>query len=322
MRIWLSKNSEVPVREQLATQIVLGIVSWDLKPGQKLPSTRELARRFKIHSNTVSAAYRDLAERGWVELRRGSGIYVREHGGDQLASAGLELDQLISAFLQAAREHGHSLGEIQTRIKRLLELQPPDHFLVIESDKELREILVAEIKEATGFRVSGADLDVCADTSRLAGAQPVAFYGQEGERIRMMLPPGTNCLLLHARSVPDSMQGRELPPPDALVAIVSRWPEFLRRARTMLIAAGLDPASLSLRDARELGWQRGLRSSAFIITDALTAAQLPEGCDTRVFRLIADSSLGELRELVRQETNENSSQKSEVRMKRQLSAKR
>ena len=106
MRLWLSKNSEVPVREQLVTQIMLGIVSSDLKPGQKLPSTRELARRFGIHSNTVSAAYRDLAERGWVELRKGSGIYVREHRSESAESAGLELDQLISAFLQSARERG------------------------------------------------------------------------------------------------------------------------------------------------------------------------------------------------------------------------
>ncbi|MDT4897725.1 MAG: GntR family transcriptional regulator [Acidobacteriota bacterium] len=298
MRIWLSKNSEVPVREQLATQVVLGIVSWDLKPGQKLPSTRELARRFKIHPNTVSAAYRDLVERGWVELRRGSGIYVREHQGDAGQSAGLELDQLISRFLQAAREHGYSLGEIQTRIKRLLELQPPDHFLVIESDTELREILVAEIKETTGFAVSGAGLEACADAAMLAGAQAVALYGQEGERVRAALAPGTNCLLLHSRSVPASMQGREPPPPDALVAVVSRWPEFLRWARTMLVAAGIDPTALSFRDARTRGWQRGLRSSAFIITDTLTATQLPQGSDVRVFRLIADSSLAELRSLV------------------------
>jgi DNA-binding transcriptional regulator YhcF (GntR family) len=298
MRIWLSKNSEVPVREQLATQIVLGIVSWDLKPGQKLPSTRELARRFNIHSNTVSAAYRNLAERGWVELRRGSGIYVREHPGESLTSAGLQLDQLFSAFLQAAREHGYSLGEIQTHVKRLLELQPPDHFLVIESDKELREILVAEIAEATGFRVSGAAPEVCGLPSLLAGAAPVALYGQEGERVRAALPPGTNCLLVHARSVPASIQGKEPPPPDALVAVVSRWPEFLRWARTMLVAAGIDPTALNFRDARERGWQRGLRSSAFVITDALTATHVPLGCDVRVFRIIADSSLEELRSLV------------------------
>jgi hypothetical protein len=94
------------------------------------------------------------------------------------------------------------------------------------------------------------------------------------------------------------MQGREPPPPDALVAVVSHWPEFLRWARTMLVAAGIDPAALSFRDAREEGWQRGLRSSAFVITDALTATQLPEGCDARIFRLIADSSLDELRSFI------------------------
>ena len=57
MQLWLAKDSEVPLREQLIAQIKLAILSQDLKPGQKLPSTRELARRFKIHANTVSAAY-------------------------------------------------------------------------------------------------------------------------------------------------------------------------------------------------------------------------------------------------------------------------
>ena len=46
-----------------------------------------------------------------------------------------------------------------------------------------------------------------------------------------------------------------------------------------LIAAGLDPAALSFRDAREPDWQKGLRSSTFIITDALTASQLPPWTD-------------------------------------------
>lgn len=298
MRIWLSKNSEVPVREQLASQVILGIVSWDLKPGQKLPSTRELARRFNIHSNTVSAAYRDLAARSWVELRKGSGIYVREHPGDDVMRAGSELDQLISVFLQAARDRGYSLAEIQTRLKQLLELQPPDHFLVIEADPELRQILVAEVKDATGFRVAGAGLEVCGQPSMLAGAAPVALYGQEAERVRAALPAGTSLLLLHSRSVPASIQGKEPPPADALVSVVSIWPEFLKWSRTMLVAAGIDPSALSLRDARESGWQRGLKSSAFVITDALTAPQIPKGCDVRVFRLIADASLAELRSFV------------------------
>src|SRR5215210_5281601 len=100
MRLWLAKNSEVPLREQLATQIMLGITSGDLVSGERLPSTRDVARRFSIHSNTVSAAYRELARRGWVEFRKGSGVYVRGRATDAPLDDNLELDELIQTFLQ------------------------------------------------------------------------------------------------------------------------------------------------------------------------------------------------------------------------------
>ena len=294
MRIWLSKSSEVPLREQLATQILLGIVSNDLKAGQKLPSTRELARRYDIHSNTVSAAYQDLERRGWVEFRKGSGVYVRERSVDAITDPKLELDQLISTLLQVARERGHSLSEIQSRIKRWLETQPPDHFLVIEPDEEMRSILIAEIKQATGFGVAGASLEECSRPEVLAGAAAVAMYGQ-AEAVRATLPADALCLLLRLRSVPGSIAGQERPSSDSLVTVVSRWPDFLKWARTILVAAALDPDAMSFRDAREPGWQKGLMSSAMVITDALTATQIPAGCNTRVFRIIADSSIDELR---------------------------
>lgn len=301
MRLWLAKNSEVPLREQLATQIVLGITSGDLAAGERLPSTRELARRFRIHSNTVSAAYRELARRGWVEFRRGSGVYVRGRAAQDPLDADLELDQLIQTFLQLARSRGYSLAEIQERVKHWLGLQPPDRFLVIEPDEELRRILIVEIEEATdgaGFAVTGASPEECRDAGRLAGALPVALYGQ-AERVREVLPSGTTHLLLHSRSVPESLEGEVRPNADALIAVVSRWPDFLRWSRTMLIAAEIDPDSLSLRDARVRGWQKGLSSSAFVITDALVAREIDAGVRTRIFRIIADSSLAELREYVK-----------------------
>ncbi|MET0754174.1 MAG: GntR family transcriptional regulator, partial [Pyrinomonadaceae bacterium] len=78
MKIWLSKNSEIPVREQIVTQIALGIVSGDLRVGEKLPSTREIARRFGVHSNTVSSAYQKLSEQNLIEFKKGSGFFVSE----------------------------------------------------------------------------------------------------------------------------------------------------------------------------------------------------------------------------------------------------
>lgn len=298
MRLWLSKNSDVPIREQLASQIILGITSADLKPGQRLPSTRELARRFRIHANTVIATYRDLEERGWIELRQGSGAYVREKtaNNNHHEDGKLALGQLTMTFLQQARGYGFAIQDIKASVQYWLELQPPDHILVIDPDVALCEILMAEIAEATGWRVTGTSVDDC-DAKKIAGALPVALYSR-ADAVRAALPANTLCHLLHLNSVMAAMQGREKPPPEALIAVVSGWPDFLRWSHAMLIAVGIEEAALNLRLTNETGWQRGLHSSAFVIADMLTAKQLSPDLDTRVFRLIADSSLDELRELM------------------------
>jgi len=296
MRLWLSRSSEVPLREQLVTQIRLGIISGDLKVRQKLPSTRELARRFRIHSNTVSAAYRELDRSGWVEVRKGSGVYVRARSAKQTAPGRNELDDVIAQFFKTARAAGHSLPEIQSRLQQWLVLQPPDHFLLIERDPELRKILVTEIESATKVPAIGVDLEDCSRTDLLTGAQPVAMYSQI-EAVRAALPPGADLLALRSRSIPESLLGQTRPATGALVAIVSRWPEFLRWARAILVAAGLDPDALSFRDARERGWQRGLKSAALVVTDSLMFRKLPDSCKVLLFKILSDSSLDELRRL-------------------------
>ena len=292
MRLWLSKSSEVPLREQLVTQIILGVVSSDLKVKQRLPSTRDLARRYDIHANTVSAAYRELAARGWVEFRKGSGVYVRAQVDDKLENK-LDLEQLIARFLRTLREQGHSLAEIQSSLTRCLSLQAPEHFLLIEPDIELRNILIVEISRVTSVRVAVADLTELQDHSTLMGAVPLVMPGH-AEEVRSALKPETDLIVLRSESVAGSIQGQQRPPADALIAVVSRWPEFLKWSRTMLVAAGLDADALSFRDARQRGWEKGLRSAAFVITDSLTAEKMPADCRVRIFRIIADASLNEV----------------------------
>lgn len=297
MQIWLSKGSGVPLREQLTAQIKLAILSQDLRPGQKLPSTREIARRFKIHSNTVSAAYRELSESGWVDMRAGSGIYVRRFKPENAIEAQLDLDNLIVEFLQVARRKGFSLADVQSRIRHWMRLQPPDHFLVIDPDPDLRAVLIAEIKAATDFRVKGAGVNDCANHGVLVGAVPVALHVQ-AEIITAALPPKTACLLIHTRSATETLKDEKRPSRSDLIMVVSHWPDFLRLAHSVLAAVDIEPDSLSFRNTAEKGWQRGLRASTFVITDASTAARIPPGIRVRVFRIIADSSLAELRNYV------------------------
>ena len=290
MRIWISKNSEVPIREQLVTQVVLGIVSNDLKVGERLPSTRDLARRYDIHANTVSAAYRELARRRWVEFRKGSGVYVKERN-DEVLDDEIALDQVIARFFRNLREEGYALTEIEAAIQRSLSMQRPDHFLLLEPDPELRSILVAEIATATKARVRGAGPEV----DGTAGAVPLVLYGHL-EHFADEIKQHSDLLVLHSGSIVESMQGQTKPSRESLVAIVSRWPEFLRWARTLLVAAGLDADALSFRDARERNWEKGLRSAAFVITDSLMAPRIPAGCEVKIYRVLAQSSLKDIRD--------------------------
>ena len=104
MRFWLARDGEVSIREQLVTQVMLGIVSGELEAGRRLPSTRELARRFKLHPNTISAGYRQLERNGWVEFRHGSGVYVQSAKPEAATRRELALDGLIAQFFCSARE--------------------------------------------------------------------------------------------------------------------------------------------------------------------------------------------------------------------------
>lgn len=292
MQFWFARGSEVSIREQLVTQVVLGILSDDLSAGQRLPSTRDLARRFHVHPNTISAGYRQLARDRWVEFRKGSGVYVRARKPGVAASPSLALDQTIAHLFRSARKLGVSLPALRSRLRQWLELQPPDHFLLIEPDAELRRILAAEIARAVTFPVQSCATEDCPKNPD--GAMPVMLPNRVATA-RRLLPPGIDLLELQISSVPSSLAGYLPAPSAALVGVASRWPEFLKVARAVLTAAGFAPDSLVLRDAREANWQRGLRETLAVVCDLLTQAELPKGCRAIPFRLLSEASIAELR---------------------------
>lgn len=300
MQLWFARNSDVSIREQLVTQVVLGILSDDLAPGQRLPSTRELARRFKLHPNTVSAGYRQLQRDRWVELRRGSGVYVRATRPETAQSPALALDRMIAGLFRSARQLGASLPALRLRLRQWLELQPPDHFLLIEPDEELRRILAAEIARVVQFPVQSCGIEN--GPASLDGGIAVVLPNRAAT-VKEILPEGADILTLQVRSVPTSLAGYLPAPAGALVGVASRWPEFLKIARAVLNAAGFHPDSLVFRDAREPDWQRGLKETAAVVCDSLTAAEIPAACRAIPFSLVSESSLDELRryeEFVRQ----------------------
>ena len=283
------------MREQLITQITLGIASGDLPIGERLPSTSEIARRFKVHSNTVSNAYQKLAEQGWIEFRKGSGFYVRETNLENFENS---LDKIIKEFFQTAQTQGFTLSEIKHRLTYFFEIQPPDHFLLIEDDNGFREILVEEIRNATNFKVSSVGFEDFRQNITKTGAILTAMFDEKA-KINAVLPPNENCFFLKAHSAAEAMKGQQRPTENDLIAVVSGWEKFLLMSKTMLIAARIDAESLIIRSTREKNWRKGLDSASMIICDSLTAQNFPNDQRIRPFSLISDDSLNELCEIVK-----------------------
>ena len=265
-----------------------------MQAGEKLPSTRDIARRFQIHQNTVSAAYRELAERSLVEFKKGSGVYVRENPVGEVGANTLE--NLTSRFFQEAAAHGFSDGEIKAHLQNRLAAKPATNCLVVESDLELRKILTAEISDAISRDVAGTSFEEAA-AKHESGDAKVWLIFDKTENPPRVPPPDAACIYLKANSVPDSMIGKARPSENDLIAIVSGWESFLTLAKMFLLAARVAPETLVLRSPNQSDWKNGLKSVSLIICDSASEKEFAGDERTRIFRLIADSSLDNLRRI-------------------------
>jgi DNA-binding transcriptional regulator YhcF (GntR family) len=288
VRLWFAPSSDVPLYRQLVTQVELAILSGDLRPGDRLPSTRELARRYAIHPNTISAGYRELQREGWTELRHGSGVYVATR--DRAPSTPRQiLDQHIADFFRIARELNLPADAVRARVAQWIQAPPPDHFLVIDPEPELRRILLSEIRRISTFPVRESSIEDC--RKNLQRAIPLCRPSKTA-MVREALPVGIELITLQITSAHGWIEPRLPAATGNLVAVVSHWEEFLVRARPMLASAGIPTDALLFRDARQPRWRRGLDQAAGILTDSYTASlpTLPRQPRIIVFPLIAETS--------------------------------
>jgi GntR family transcriptional regulator len=105
MSIQWSDNS--PIYRQLKDRLVSMMLDGDIKPGDALPSVRQIAAEYQLNPITVSRAFQELADENVVEKRRGLGMYMSENAKDQL---------LFSEKQRFLQEEWPSIAE---RIKRL-----------------------------------------------------------------------------------------------------------------------------------------------------------------------------------------------------------
>lgn len=106
LEISFKKEADLgPLYQQLESEIIRLICHGILKPGQALPSSRELAKSLQLNRKTVVAAYEELSIQGWVEARDRSGVYVSAH----LPDTSEETAKENSEKLKRSQEPGYAI---------------------------------------------------------------------------------------------------------------------------------------------------------------------------------------------------------------------
>lgn len=72
----IDPSNGLAIYEQIVRQVTFAVAHETLKPGDLVPSVRELARSLAINPNTVARAYRELQSEGVIDTVRGTGLAV------------------------------------------------------------------------------------------------------------------------------------------------------------------------------------------------------------------------------------------------------
>ncbi len=115
MQIRIDSDSAVPIYMQIVNSIKHQVAIGDLKPGEQLPTVRELATNLRLNPNTVARAFDLLDSDRVITTQQGRGTYVREHP-DNVHLTRVRQEQLktmMDSAVAKALSMGYAADEIQ-----------------------------------------------------------------------------------------------------------------------------------------------------------------------------------------------------------------
>jgi len=274
MQFRLTRGAGRSLQEQLSAQLLLGILSGELKAGQRLPSLRQLARMLKLHPNSIAIVYSDLTQRGWLSSRPGSGVFVASNPQSNL-------DQFIASWLNAASVLGLTRDQL---IAALQNKQPAAEQIVIDPDPEFAAIIAAEISESSGISIASGGLTEA--TKECAEGRQV--WGNPGTAAQVAgFLAGQSVKPVALRSVDQMLAGVNRPAGPALIGIVSRSKSIRDWAAMLLPALGVATGATLIRDPSVPGWLEGLELCNILAADVISAREIPSSLNAHVFRVVA-----------------------------------
>lgn len=114
-------DNKIPIYIQIMNSIKTDIINGSLKPGDKLPSIRDMAVRFKVNPNTLQRVYQELERENITYTQRGTGSFIMEDT-DMIKNLKEEMaSELIENFIENIKKFGFKDNEIINVVKDRLD---------------------------------------------------------------------------------------------------------------------------------------------------------------------------------------------------------
>lgn len=136
MEIEIEFQSGIPLYEQIAHQVREWIEAGDLKPGDQLPTTRELAVKLGVNFNTVARAYRMLDQGEIISTQHGRGTYIleqKERDGKRKKKE-TSIEDLTRFYLRKAAYLGFDPEEIKACFEEMIEMDDRKKYQGLRED--------------------------------------------------------------------------------------------------------------------------------------------------------------------------------------------
>lgn len=117
----VNPRDATPLHAQLERAIRVAIASRRLRPGDQLPTVRQLAVALRINANTVAKVYSHLERTGALETRRGVGTFVVDppESASNREAQEAELRAVATRALAEASARGFSLTDLRRELASL-----------------------------------------------------------------------------------------------------------------------------------------------------------------------------------------------------------
>lgn len=127
LKLIISNVSGVPIYEQIKRQVKAAILSGELKEEEALPSLRTLAKDLKISVLTVTRAYTELEQEGFVKNVQGRGCFVLGSGSELMKEQLIcKVENGLTEAIKAAKIANLSNEELHHLLDILLEANTDD----------------------------------------------------------------------------------------------------------------------------------------------------------------------------------------------------